>query len=44
MGAFSWSTDAEALLKRKRFYHPEAVQNLWNYFVRQLPEQRKTLE
>ncbi len=38
MGTFSWSTDAEALLKRKRFYHPDAVQNLWNYFVRQLRE------
>lgn len=36
MGAFSWATDAEALLKRKRFYHPTAVQNLWEYFVRQL--------
>ncbi len=36
MGAFSWSTDAEALLKRKRFYHPDAVQNLWEYFLRQL--------
>jgi hypothetical protein len=36
MGAFSWATDAEALLKRKRFYHPTAVQNLWEYFARQL--------
>ncbi|MGH7825865.1 MAG: class II aldolase/adducin family protein [Candidatus Binatia bacterium] len=36
MGAFSWATDAEALLKRKRFYHPDAVQNLWHYFARQL--------
>jgi L-ribulose-5-phosphate 4-epimerase len=36
MGAFSWATDAEALLKRKRFYHPDAVQNLWEYFGRQL--------
>ena len=36
MGAFSWATDAEALLKRKRFYHPTAVQNLWEYFGRQL--------
>jgi L-ribulose-5-phosphate 4-epimerase len=36
MGVFSWATDAEALLKRSRFYHPDAVQNLWEYFVRQL--------
>ena len=36
MGAFSWATDAEALIKRKRFYHPDAVQNLWEYFGRQL--------
>jgi L-ribulose-5-phosphate 4-epimerase len=36
MGAFSWATDAEALLKRKRFYRPDAVQNLWEYFLRQL--------
>jgi L-fuculose-phosphate aldolase len=36
MGAFSWASDADALLKRRRFYHPDAVQNLWEYFVRQL--------
>jgi L-fuculose-phosphate aldolase len=39
MGAFSWATDADALLKRRRFYHPDAVQNLWEYFVRQLRDQ-----
>ena len=39
IGAFSWATDAEALLKRSRFYHPDAVQNLWEYFVRQLEKQ-----
>ncbi len=38
LGAFSWSTDADALLKRKRFYRPEMVPNLWNYFVRRLRE------
>jgi L-fuculose-phosphate aldolase len=36
MGAFSWASDADALLKRRRFYHADAVQNLWQYFVRQL--------
>ncbi len=36
MGAFSRATDADALLKRKRFYHPDAVENLWQYFARQL--------
>ena len=39
IGAFSWATDAEALLKRSRFYHRDAVQNLWEYFVRQLEKQ-----
>jgi L-ribulose-5-phosphate 4-epimerase len=41
MGAFSWATDAEALLKRKRFYHPDAVQNLWEYFGRQLRKENR---
>jgi L-fuculose-phosphate aldolase len=40
MGAFSWSTDADALLKRKRFYHPDAVHNLWEYFSRQLRREK----
>ncbi len=40
LGAFSWSTDADALLKRRRFYRPEMVPNLWNYFVRQLPDKK----
>ena len=39
MGAFSWATDTEALLKRKRFYRPDAVENLWEYFLRQLRAQ-----
>lgn len=41
MGAFSWATDAEALLKRKRFYRPDAIENLWNYFVRKLTERER---
>lgn len=36
MGAFSWATDVEALLKRRRIYRPDALQNLWEYFLRQL--------
>ena len=28
MGAFSWATDADALLKRKRIYRPDAMINL----------------
>lgn len=36
LGAFSWATDAEAALKRRRIYRPDALQNLWEYFVRQL--------
>lgn len=38
MGAFSWATDAEALLKRKRFYRPDSLHNLWEYFLRRLKE------
>jgi L-fuculose-phosphate aldolase len=36
MGAFSWATDAEALIKRKRIYRPDAMINLWEYYVRML--------
>jgi L-fuculose-phosphate aldolase len=36
MGAFSWATDAEALIKRKRIYRPDALINLWEYYVRML--------
>jgi hypothetical protein len=36
MGAFSWATDADALLKRKRIYRADAMINLWEYFLRQL--------
>ena len=41
MGAFSWATDADALLKRRRFYRPDAVQNLWEYFCRQAQSQNR---
>jgi hypothetical protein len=36
MGAFSWATDADALLKRKRIYRPDAMINLWEYYLRML--------
>jgi hypothetical protein len=36
MGVFSWATDADALLKRKRIYRPDAMLNLWEYYVRML--------
>ena len=38
LGAFSWATDADALLKRKRIYRPDAMINLWEYFLRQLKQ------
>ena len=41
MGAFSWATDADALLKRRRFYRPDAVQNLWEYFCRQVQSKNR---
>ena len=36
MGAFTWATDADALLKRKRIYRPDAMINLWEYYLRML--------
>ena len=36
LGAFSWATDAEALIKRKRIYRPDAMINLWEYYLRML--------
>jgi len=36
MGAFSWATNEDALLKRKRIYRPDAMINLWDYYVRML--------
>jgi len=42
VGAFSWATDADALLKRKRIYRPDAMINLWEYYVRMLQKHEKT--
>jgi L-fuculose-phosphate aldolase len=39
MGIFSWATDADALLKRKRIYRPDAMINLWEYYLRMLRKQ-----
>jgi len=36
MGHFTWATDADALLKRKRIYRPDAMINLWEYYLRML--------
>lgn len=36
MGVFTWATDADALLKRKRIYRPDAMINLWEYYLRML--------
>ena len=36
MGTFSWASDADALLKRKRIYRPDAMLNLWEYYLRML--------
>ena len=41
MGAFSWATDEDALLKRKRIYRPDAMINLWEYYVRMLQKHEK---
>jgi len=42
IGAFSWATDEDALLKRKRIYRPDAMINLWKYYVRMLQKHEKT--
>ena len=36
MGPFTWATDTDALLKRKRIYRPDAMINLWEYYLRML--------
>jgi len=36
MGGFTWATDTDALLKRKRIYRPDAMINLWEYYLRLL--------
>jgi hypothetical protein len=41
MGVFSWATDADALLKRKRIYRPDAMINLWEYYMRMLKKQEE---
>ena len=35
-------TDADALLKRKRIYRPDAMINLWEYYVRMLKKHEET--
>jgi ribulose-5-phosphate 4-epimerase/fuculose-1-phosphate aldolase len=36
VGAFSWTSDAEALRKRAQIYTPQAIQQIWNYHCRRL--------
>ena len=35
-GAFTWTSDAEALRKREHIYTPQAIQQIWNYHCRKL--------
>jgi L-fuculose-phosphate aldolase len=35
-GAIEWTDDAEALEKKNRIYNPDAFQNMWAYYLRQL--------
>jgi ribulose-5-phosphate 4-epimerase/fuculose-1-phosphate aldolase len=35
-GAFTWTSDAEALRKRAHIYTPQAIQQMWNYHCRRL--------
>ena len=36
MGGFTWATNEDALLKRKRVFRPDAMLNLWAYYLRML--------
>ena len=35
-GAIEWTNDAEAMEKKNRIYNPDAFQNMWAYYLRQL--------
>jgi len=35
-GAFTWTSDVEALRKRKHIYTPQAIEQMWNYHCRML--------
>ena len=32
-GRVLWASDADAILKRKRIYRPDAMINLWDYYA-----------
>lgn len=36
-GAIEWTSDAEALQKKARIYHAEAMRWMWAYFLRKVP-------
>jgi ribulose-5-phosphate 4-epimerase/fuculose-1-phosphate aldolase len=38
-GAFTWTSDQEALRKRAHIYTPQAIQQIWNYQRRKLARQ-----
>lgn len=35
-GEIEWTSEAEALQKKQRIYHPEAFTLMWAYFLRKL--------
>jgi L-fuculose-phosphate aldolase len=39
-GDIEWTDTAEALEKKKRIYHAEALRGMWDYFSRKLARQR----
>jgi ribulose-5-phosphate 4-epimerase/fuculose-1-phosphate aldolase len=38
-GAFTWTSDADALRKRAHIYTPQAIQQMWNYHCRRLEKE-----
>lgn len=43
-GAVTWSTREESRRKVEQIYHARAIQNYWNYFVRQVENEQGRLE
>jgi len=35
-GEFAWTSDDEALRKRKHIYTPRAIQQMWDYYCRRV--------
>ena len=43
-GPVTWSSEEECLRKIEQIYHPRAMQNYWNYYVRQVEARQAIME